>query len=194
MAQQKQQIPEVSKPFALRVHILAYIGVFILLYIEGNKLANTLVQVVGIVFVVAAFLILIGQLPVVVLKKVARFVDNVFTFPMYIIGILVFITGVLDLVESTGQVELLWSIPVVLVGILVYDIINIIKGAGESARLIGKKETAIKWLKDLTFVILFFVLFVLAFDAQGIGRPVFWLIPAIVSLTIALFLDGTFKK
>lgn len=194
MAQQKQQIPEVSKPFALRVHILAYIGVFILLYIEGNKLANTLVQVVGIVFIVAAFLILIGQLPVVVLKKVARFVDNVFTFPMYIIGILVFLMGVLDLVESTGQVELLWAIPVVLVGILVYDIINIIKGTGESARLIGKKETAIKWLKDLTFVILFFVLFVLAFDVQGIGRPVFWLIPAIVSLTIALFLDGTFKK
>lgn len=194
MAQQKQQIPEVSKPFALRVHMLAYIGVFILLYIEGNKLANTPVRVVGILFVVAAFLILLGQLPVVALRKVARFVDSVFTFPMYIVGILVFISGVLDLVESTGQVELLWSIPVVLIGILVYDTINMIKGAGESARLIGKKETAIKWLKDLTFVILFFVLFVLAFDVQGIGRPVLWLIPAIVSLTIALFLDGTFKK
>lgn len=194
MAQQKQQNPEVSKPFAQRVHILAYVGVFILLYIEGNKLPNTLVQVVATLFVVAAFLILIGQLPVVMLKKVARFVDNVFTLPMYITGILVFITRVLDLVESTGQGELLWSIPVVLIGIIVYDIINIIKGAGEGARLIGKKETAIKWLKDLTFVILVFVLFVLAFDVQGIGSPVFWLIPAVVSLTIALFLDGTFKK
>ena len=194
MAQQEQQVSKGSKPLSTRLHILAYIGAFIFLYIEGDKLSNMLIQVVSILFLVAAFLILLGQLRVVVLKRVAKFADNVFTFPMYIIAIAVFIKGGLDLVNSTEQVELLWAIPVVLLGIIVYDIINIVKGARENARLIGKKETAIRWLKELTFLLLVFVLFVLAFDFQEIVKPILWLIPAVISLTIVLFLDGTFKK
>jgi hypothetical protein len=194
MVEQEQQVSKWSKSLRARLHILAYIGAFIFLYIEGDKLSNMRIQVVGILFLVAAVLILIGQLRVLVLKKVAKFVDNLFIFPMYIVFIAIFIKEVLDLVNSTEQVKLLWAIPVVILGIMVHDIIDIVKGAKESARLIGKKATAIRWLKELTFVILIFVLFVLAFDVQEIGRPIFWLIPAIISLTIVLFLDGTFKK
>jgi len=173
---------------------LAYIGAFTFLYIEGHKLSNIRIQVVGILFLVPAFLILLAQMRVVVIKRVAKFVDNIFIFPMYIVFVAIFIKEILNLVNSTEQVELLWAIPVLIVGILVHDIISIVQGAKESARLIGKKATAIRRLKELTFVILIFVLFVLAFDVQEIGRPVFWLIPAIISLMIALFLDGTFKK
>jgi hypothetical protein len=194
MAQHEQQVSKWSNSLGARLHILAYIGTFIFLYIEGDKLSNMRIQVVGILFLAPAFLILLGQLRVVVLKRVAKFVDNFFTFPMYIIAIAVFIKGVLDLVNSTEQVELLWAIPVVILGIIVHDIIDIVKGARENARLIGKKATAIRWLKELTFVLLVFVLFVLAFDVQRIGKPIFWLIPAVISLTVALFLDGTFKK
>jgi len=194
MVEQEQQVSKWSKSLRARLHILAYIGAFIFLYIEGDKLSNMRIQVVGILFLVPAVLILIGQLRVLVLKKVAKFVDNIFIFPMYIVFIAIFIKEVLDLVNSTEQVELLWAIPVVILGIMVHDIIDIVKGAKESARLIGKKATAIRWLKELSFVILIFVLFVLAFDVQEIGRPIFWLIPAIISLTIVLFLDGTFKK
>jgi len=173
---------------------LAYIGAFTFLYIEGHKLSNIRIQVVGILFLVPAFLILLAQMRVVVIKRVAKFVDNIFIFPMYIVFVAIFIKEILNLVNSTEQVELLWAIPVLIVGILVHDIISIVQGAKESARLIGKKATAIRRLKELTSVILIFVLFVLAFDVQEIGRPVFWLIPAIISLMIALFLDGTFKK
>ena len=173
---------------------MAYIGAFTFLYIEGHKLSNIRIQVVGILFLVPAFLILLAQMRVVVIKRVAKFVDNIFIFPMYIVFVAIFIKEILNLVNSTEQVELLWAIPVLIVGILVHDIISIVQGAKESARLIGKKATAIRRLKELTFVILIFVLFVLAFDVQEIGRPVFWLIPAIISLMIALFLDGTFKK
>lgn len=194
MAEQEQQVSEWSKSFSARLHILAYFSVFIFLYIEGGRLSNMLIQVVSILFLVAAFLILIGQLPVVVLKRVAKFADDTFTFPMYIIAITGFIKGVVDLVNFTEQIELLWAIPVVLLGIIVYDIIRIVKDARESARLIGKKVTAIRRLKVLTFVLLIFVLVVFAFDVQEIGSPIFWLIPAVISLTIALFLDGTFKK
>jgi len=194
MVEQEQQVSKWSKSLRARLHILAYIGAFIFLYIEGDKLSNMRIQVVGILFLVPAVLILIGQLRVLVLKKVAKFVDNIFIFPMYIVFIAIFIKEVLDLVNSTEQVELLWAIPAVILGIMVHDIIDIVKGAKESARLIGKKATAIRWLKELSFVILIFVLFVLAFDVQEIGRPIFWLIPAIISLTIVLFLDGTFKK
>ncbi|GAI57465.1 unnamed protein product, partial [marine sediment metagenome] len=75
-----------------------------------------------------------------------------------------------------------------------FQAIDIVKSARENARLIGKKATAIRWLKVLTFILLVFVIFVRAGDVQRIGKPIFWLIPAVISLTIALFLDGTFKK
>ena len=194
MAQQEQQVSKGSKSLRARLHILAYICAFIFLYIEGGKLSNMRIQGVGILFLVVAFLILIGQLRVVVLKRVAKFVDTLFIFPMYIVFIAIFIKGVLDLVNSTAQVELLWAIPVVILGIIVYDIVDIFKGAKGSARLIGKKATAIRWLKALAFILLVFVIFVRAGDVQEIGKPIFWLIPAVISLTIALFLDGTFKK
>ena len=194
MVEQEQQVSKWSKSLRTRLHILAYIGAFTFLYIEGHKLSNIRIQVVGILFLVPAFLILLAQMRVVVIKRVAKFVDNIFIFPMYIVFVAIFIKEILNLVNSTEQVELLWAIPVLIVGILVHDIISIVQGAKESARLIGKKATAIRRLKELTSVILIFVLFVLAFDVQEIGRPVFWLIPAIISLMIALFLDGTFKK
>jgi hypothetical protein len=193
MAQQEQRVSKGSKSLRARLHILAYICAFIFLYIEGDKLSNMRIQGVGILFLVVAFLILIGQLRVVALKRVAKFVDTLFIFPMYIVFIAIFINGV-DLVYSTGQVELLWAIPVVILGIIVHDIIDIVKGARENARLIGKKATAIRWLKALTFVLLVLVIFVRAGDVQRIGKPIFWLIPAVISFTIVLFLDGTFKK
>jgi len=194
MAEQEQQVSEWSKSFSTRLHILAYLSVFIFLYIEGGRLSNMLIQVVSIWFLVGAFLILIGQLPVVVLKKIAKSADDALTFPMYIIAIVGFIKGVIALVNFTEQVELLWAIPVLILGITVYDIIRLVKDARESARLIGKKTTTIRLLKVLTFVLLIFVIVVFGFDVQGMGKPIFWLIPAIISLTFALFFDGTFRK
>ena len=114
MVEQEQQVSKWSKSLRARLHILAYIGAFIFLYIEGDKLSNMRIQVVGILFLVPAVLILIGQLRVLVLKKVAKFVDNIFIFPMYIVFIAIFIKEVLDLFNSTEQVELLWAIPVVI--------------------------------------------------------------------------------
>jgi hypothetical protein len=194
MAEQEQQVSGWSKSFSTRLHILAYLSVFIFLYIEGGRLSNMLIQVVSIWFLVGAFLILIGQLPVVVLKKIAKSADDALTFPMYIIAIVGFIKGIVALVNFTEQVELLWAIPVLILGITVYDIIRLIKDARESARLIGKKTTTIRLLKVLTFVLLIFVIVIFGFDVQGMGKPIFWLIPAVISLTFALFLDGTFKR
>jgi hypothetical protein len=194
VAQQEQQVSKESQPLRARLHILAYIGAFIFLYIEGGKLSNMPIQVVGILFLVPALLILIGELHFLVLKRIAKFADNVSTYPMYLIALTVFIKGILDLVNSTKQVQLLWVIPIVFLGIIVHDIINIVKGAREEARLTGNKVTASRRLKELTFFLLVFVLCALAFDFQEIVKPIFWLIPAVISLTIALFLDGTFRK
>ena len=194
MAQQEQQVSKGSKSLRARLHILAYICAFIFLYIEGGKLSNMRIQGVGILFLVVAFLILIGQLRVVVLKRVAKFVDTFFIFPMYIVFIAIFIKGGLDLVNSTAQVELLWAIPVVILGIIVYDIVDIVKGARENARFIGKKATAIRWLKVLTFVLLVLVIFVRAFESPEIVKPLFWLIPAVISFMIVLILESNIKK
>lgn len=194
MAEQEQQVSKEPQPLRARLHILAYIGAFIFLYIEGGKLSSTPIQVVGILFLVPALLILLGELRFLVLKRIAKFADKVFTYPMYLIALTVFIKGILDLVNSTEQVQLLWAIPIVFFGIVVYDIITIVKRAREEARLIGNKATASRWLKELTFFLLLVVLFVLVFDFQEIVKPIFWLIPAVISLTIALFLDGTFRK
>lgn len=194
MEEQEQQISKWSQSVRARIHIFAYIAAFIFLYIEGGKLSNTLIQAVGILFLVPAFLILIGQLRVSVLKRIAKFADDVSAFPMYVIAITFFITQVFDLIKFTERVELLWAIPAALAAIIVYDIIDIVKGTKEMARVMGKKATAIRQLKVLAFVLMYFMLFVLAFDVQGIGKPIFWLTPAVISLTIALYLDGTFKK
>ncbi|MBA7705334.1 hypothetical protein ES703_114162 [subsurface metagenome] len=56
---------------------------------------------------------------------------------------------------------------------IVHDIIDIVKGAKENARLIDKKATAIRWLKALTFVLLVLVIFVRAFDSPEIFKPIF---------------------
>jgi hypothetical protein len=194
MEEQEQQISNWSQSVRARIHIFAYIAAFIFLYIEGGKLSNTLIQAVGILFLVPAFLILIGQLRVSVLKRIAKFADDVSAFPMYVIAITFFITQVFDLIKFTERVELLWAIPAALAAIIVYDIIDIVKGTKEMARVMGKKATAIRQLKVLAFVLMYFMLFALAFDVQGIGKPIFWLTPAVISLTIALYLDGTFKK
>lgn len=90
--------------------------------------------------------------------------------------------------------EALWAIPIVLIVFIVYDIVAVVKNTKAMVRSIGKKATAIKQLRLLSLVLIIFVLVILASDAQGIGKPVFWLIPAAVSLTITLFLDGTLKK
>ena len=194
MAEQEQQVSKWSQSLKARLHILAYVSAFIFLYIEGGRLSNVLIQAVGIFFLVPAFLILIGQLRVIVLKRVAKFADDVSSLPMYLIAITIFVREVFDWVNFTELVGVLWAIPVVLLVFMVYDITDIVKGTIAMARSIGKKATAIRQLKVLSFVLIYFVLIVFAFDVQGIGKPIFWLTPALISLTIALFLDGTFKK
>lgn len=190
----QEEVSQWSQSVKTRLHILGYISALVFLYIEGGKLSNTLIQAVGLSFLAPALLILLGQFRVLVLKKIAKFVDDVFSLPMYIIAITVFIREVFDWVNFTEQVEWLWAIPVVLFGIIVYDIVHIVKNAKASAREIGKKITATRQLKLLSFVLIYFVIIAFAFDVQGIGKPIFWLIPAAISLTIALFLDGTLKK
>ena len=194
MAEQEQQVSKWSQSLKARFHILAYVAAFIFLYIEGGRLSTVLIQAVGIFFLVPAVLILIGQLRVVVLKRVAKFADDVSSLPMYLIAITIFVREVFDWVNFTELVGVLWAIPVVLLVFMVYDITDIVKGTRAMARSIGKKATAIRQLKVLSFVLIYFVLIVFAFDVQGIGKPIFWLTPALISLTIALFLDGTFKK
>jgi hypothetical protein len=190
----QEEVSQWSQSVKTRLHILAYISAFIFLYIEGGTLSNSLIQAVGFSFLVPAFLILIGQFRVLVLKRIAKFTDDIFSLPMYLIAITVFITEVVDWVNFTEQVEWIWVIPIALLGIIVYDVITIIKNARALAREIGKKAAAIKQLKILSFVIVYFVLAILAFDVQVIGKPIFWLSPAAISLSIVLFLDGTFKK
>lgn len=151
-------------------------------------------QGLGIVFFVPAFLILIGQLPFGILRRIAKSADEIFLFPLYIATIAVVIDLVLNWVSLTKQIEVLWVIPIVLLVFIVYDIIGMVKETRRMFRAIGKKSTAIRQLKILSLVLIVFVTIVLAFGAQGIGKPVFWLIPAVVSLIIALFLDGTLKK
>lgn len=104
------------------------------------------------------------------------------------------IPEVFDWANFTQQVEWLWVIPTALLAIIVYDITDIIKGTRAMARSIGKKATTIRQLKILAFVLIYFEILVLAFDIQGLGKPIFWLASALISLTIALFLDDTFKK
>lgn len=194
MAQQAQQVSEWSQSLRARLHIAAYVSVGIFLYLEGGRLSNVLMRGMGIVFFAPAFLILIGQLPIGILRRIAKSADDIFLFPRYIATIVIVTMGVLNWVSSTKQTEALWAIPVVLLVFIVYDIIGVVKNTRTMVRSIGTKATAIRQLKLLSLVLIVFVLVVLAFDAQGIGKPVFWLIPAVVSLIIALFLDGTLKK
>jgi len=194
MAEQRQQVTEWSQSAKTRMHILGYIGAFFLLFIEGSRQSYMPAQATSYYFLAPALLVLTAQLPFISLKKIANFADDVSVLPMYIVAILGFIKGVFELINTTGQVSILWAIPVVLFGIIIWDMIGIIKDIRTSVRTFGKKLTATRRLKILSFVLVYFVVFILAFDVQNIGKPVFWLAPALISLTIALFLDGTIKK
>ena len=194
MTQQAQQVSAWSQTLRARLNMAAYVGIGIFLYLEGDRLSNALMQGMGIVFFVPAFLILIGQLPIGTLRRIAKTVDDIFLFPRYIAAIPIVIMGVLHWVSLTEQTEALWVIPAVLLVFIVYDIIGVVKNTRTMVRSIGTKATAIRHLKLLSLVLIVFVVVVLAFDAQAIGKPVFWLIPAVISLIIALFLDGTLKK
>jgi len=191
MAKREQQV---SDSLRARIHIFGYVLAFIFLFIEGGKLSNVLIQVVGGLFLVPALLILAVQFRASKLKRIANFADDVSTFPMYLATITLFIKEIFSLVNFTQQVELIWVIPVVLLAIIVYDIVEIIKVTKAMAVSIGGKAAASRQLKLLTFVIICFLILVLAFNVQGIGKPVFWLIPAFISLVIALYLDDTLKR
>ncbi len=194
MAEHEQQVSKWSHSLKARIHIFSYVLASIFLYIEGGRLSNEQIQVGGILFLIPAFLILIAQRRDGILKRIAKSADDVSSFALYIIVIVIFIREVFNWVNLTKQIEVLWAIPIVLFTFIVYDIIDIVKDTRTMARLRGKKETAIRQLKLLSFFLIFFTLVILAFDVQGIGKPIFWLTPAVISLTIALFLDGTFKK
>jgi len=191
MAKREQQV---SNSLRARIHIFGYVLAFIFLLIEGGKLSNVLIQVVSGLFLVPALLILAVEFRASKLKRIANFADDVSTFPMYLATITLFIKEIFSLVNFTQQVELLWVIPVVLLAIIVYDIAEIIRTTKAMAVSIGSKAAASRQLKLLTFVIICFLILVLAFDVQGIGRPVFWLIPAFIALVIALYLDDTLKR
>lgn len=193
-AEQEQVISKKSRSLDIRLHLLGYVVASIFLYIEGDKLSDVPIQAIGISILVAAFLILLGQLRVAILIKIAKFVDDVFRLPMYMIAIAVFIKGIVEWVNFTKQSAWLWVIPVALLAFIVYDLIEIAKDTRAMTRSIGKKATVIRQLKILSFVLTLFVLVILAFDVQGIGKPFIWLTPGVVSLVIALSLEGTFKK
>ena len=194
MAEQQQQVTEWSQSAKTRMHILGYIGAFFLLFLEGSRQSYTPAQIYSYYFLAPALLVLTAQLPFLTLKKMAKFADDVSVLPMYTVAILGFIKGIFELINATGQISILWAIPVALIAIIVWDIIGIVKDIRTSVRILGKKPTAIKRLKILSLVLVYFVVFILAFDVQDIGKPVFWLTPALISLTIALFLEGTIKK
>lgn len=193
MAEQ-QTVAEWSQSAKTRIHILGFVSAFFFLFLEGSRLSYAPAQATGYYFLAAAFLVLIGQLPFVILKRIAKFADDVSILPMYMVAVAGFIKGIFELINATGQVNILWAIPIVLLGIIVYDIIVTVKGTRATARILGKKATAIRQLKILSFVLVYFVVLILAFDVQGIGKPVFWLTPALISLVIALFLEGTLHR
>ncbi len=194
MAEQQQQVTEWSQSAKTRMHIFGYIGAFFFLFLEGSRLSYVPAQATSYYFLAPALLVLIGQLPFVIVKRIAKFVDDVSTLPMYMVAVAGFIKGIFELINATGQVSILWAIPVALIAIIVWDIIVLVKDTKATVRILGKKPTAIRQLKILSFVLVYFVVFILAFDVQGIGKPVFWLTPALISLVIALFLEGTIKK
>jgi H+/Cl- antiporter ClcA len=104
MAEQ-QTAAEWSQSVKTRMHIFGYIGAFIFLFLEGSKLSYAPAQATGYYFLVAAFLILIGQLPFVILKRIAQFADGMSTVPMYIVAMAGIIKGGIELINATGQVR-----------------------------------------------------------------------------------------
>lgn len=194
MAEQEQKALKQSQPVRDRIHIFGYVLAFIFLFIEGGRLSNVLIQVVGVLFLVPALLLLMGQFRVTTLKRIANYADDISIFPMYLATITLFIKEIFSLINFTQRVELLWIIPVVLLAIIVYDVIEIAKDTKIMAVSIGNKAAVSRKLKILTFVIIYFLILVLAFNVQGLGNLVFWLIPAFISLVIALYLDGTLKR
>ncbi len=193
-AEQEQQVSRWSQSLKARIHIFSYVLASIFLYIEGGRISNEQIQIGGILFLIPAFLILIAQRRAGIVKRAAKLVDDISLRSLYIIAIVIFIKEVFNWANLTNQIGVLWAIPIVLFTFIVYDIIDTVKNTRTMVRSMGKKETAIKQLKTLSFVLIFFTMAVLLANVQGIGRPVFWLIPAVIALMIALFLDGTFKR
>src|SRR4030067_26504 len=127
MEELEQPVSKWSSSFRARVHIFGYVSAFTFLFIEGGKLSNVLIQAVGMFFLIPAFLIFLAQFRIGIIKRVAKFADDVSSFPMYMVVITIFIREVFDWINFTQRVEVLWAIPIVLLALIVYDIIDIVK-------------------------------------------------------------------
>ena len=174
-----------------RIHIFAYVSVSIFLLAQGKQLSNKLIEVVGWLFLIPAFLLLLSLLPIRILKKCAEYVDKFSLLSLYLVVIVIFVKQSFDWVALTQNTIILWVIPVLLVVFVLYDIISLITDILSRAKITNTRETVIRQLKILSFVLTYFVLLLLAFNVQGLGNPVFWLIPAVACQLAALFLDKT---
>lgn len=108
------------------MHILGYIGAFFFLFLEGSSQYYAPAKAISYYFLAPALLILLGQLPLAIIKRIAKFADDVSAFPMYVVVILGFVKGCFNLINATGQVSIIWAILVVLLVIIEF---GIIKGA-----------------------------------------------------------------
>ncbi len=194
MTEQQKQVTEWSQSAKTRMHIAGYIGAFFFLFLEGNSQSSVPAQATSFYFLAPALLVFIGQLPFVILKRIAKFADDVSVFPLYVVVLAGFVKGIVELINATGQISIIWAIPIALLGIIIWDMVIIVRDITASARILGKKPTATRKLKTLSFVLIFFVILILAFDIQDFGKPVFWLIPGFISLMIALFLEDTVNR
>ncbi len=172
-----------------RIHIFAYASVSIFLLTQGNKLANPFIEIIGVLFLIPILILLLSLLPIRIFKKCAEYVNNFSLLSLYLVVIAIFIKESFDWVALTKNTTILWVIPVILVAFVLYDVISIIKDSYSRAKTKGTRETIIRQLKILSFVLTYFVLLMLAFGVQGLGNPVFWLIPAVACQLVVLFLD-----
>jgi len=174
-----------------RIHIFAYVSVSIFLITQGNELSNSFIEIIGVLFLIPALLLLLSLLPIRILKKCAEYVENFSLLSLYFIVIMIFIKESFDWVALTQNTTILWVIPAILIAFVIYDVISIIKDSYSRAKTIGTRETVIRQLRILSFVLTYFVLLLLSFGIQGLGNPLFWLIPAVACQLVALFLDKT---
>lgn len=174
-----------------RIHVFAYVSVSIFLITQGNELSNSFIEIIGVLFLIPALLLLLSLLPIRILKKCAEYVENFSLLSLYFVVIMIFIKESFDWVALTQNTTILWVIPAILLVFVIYDVISIIKDFYSRAETIGTRKTVIRQLKILSFVLTYFVLLLLAFGIQGLGNPVFWLIPAVACQLVALFLDKT---
>lgn len=174
-----------------RIHIFAYVSVSIFLITQGNKLSNSLIEIIGVLFLIPALILLLSLLPSRILKKFAEYAENFSLLSLYLVVIVIFIKESLDWVALTQNTAILWVIPGILIVFLLYDVISIIKDFCSRAKEKGTRETVIRQLKILSFVLTYFVLLLLAFGVQNLGNLVFWLIPAVACQLVVLFLDKT---